>query len=199
MLILLFLQRELLVPGLLLGGFVTIIYLFRHIVKPTGFLRIPLEVFTMVFYVAGIWFGPLFIKATEPSIQVYAILLQFGLMILMNIGILSYYDYPVDQVLKSSSLAGTMGRKFLKPLVWISGILVLFLLLLIFLSSQERNLRIGSTAIAATENDVVHADRFRLHLSPDAQRTRSLLVREQLAGNGPAVAGQSTRRSPRSG
>ena len=97
--IFLFLQRELLLPGLVLGGFVMIIYLFRHIVKPGGFLRIPLEIFTMVFYVAGIWYGPLFINPTQSSIQVYAILLQFGLMILMNIGILSYYDYPVDQML----------------------------------------------------------------------------------------------------
>jgi hypothetical protein len=147
--ILLFLQRELILPGLIIGGFVMIIYFLRHMLKTSGKLRIPLEIFTMVFYVAGIWFGPVRMHPGTPSIQVYAILLQFGLMVLMNIATLSYYDYPVDQVLKSPSMAETLGKRFLKSMVWILGIVVMLLLFLIIYSTQERELHIGSIAIAA--------------------------------------------------
>jgi len=115
------LDRKLLVPGIVIGGVTSILYMFRHITLLKKRSLLPVEFFIMVVYTAGIWFGPLLMRDKELSWPSILIMLQFGLMILVNISVLSGYDYELDKSLNNISLATITGKKAAKILALISA------------------------------------------------------------------------------
>jgi len=110
MLIINSLERPVLKVALALGGAVLLFYAVRHLLTRNRFLFIPGELFVLVLYLAGTWMGPFVTRSAEllPSHGMIAVMM--GLVLLMNLGIISLYDMHLDSRLGVSSLARTLGQ-----------------------------------------------------------------------------------------
>lgn len=138
------LEKKLVMPGLVIGGVTLILYLFRHVSILKRRAVLPLEFFIMIFYTAGIWFGPFLMSGKEPEWSSILIILQFSLMILVNITVLSFYDYELDKSLDNISLAILIGRKDAKILALTLTVAASLITVAVFLLSGESTVVAGS-------------------------------------------------------
>jgi 4-hydroxybenzoate polyprenyltransferase len=124
------LDRAMLKIALVLGGLVLLFYAMRHLIRRNRFFFVPGEVFLLVLYLAGTWMGP-FVARTEPLLPEHGMVaLMMGMVLLMNLGIISLYDVQLDTRLGISSMAHALGNRITRNLMvaTASGILLLALL-----------------------------------------------------------------------
>jgi len=133
MLIFNFLKESLLPYSLGLAGLVLLFYAIRHLLRKNRILFIPGEIFVLLLYMAGTWLGP-FVTRGEELLPVHGLVaLMMAGVLLMNLGIISYYDIRLDSRLGIASLAHSLGRNPTRNLVLLTGILVWLMALLQFM------------------------------------------------------------------
>jgi 4-hydroxybenzoate polyprenyltransferase len=124
------LDRAMLKIALVLGGLVLLFYAMRHLIRRNRLLFVPGEVFVLILYLAGTWLGP-FVARTEPLLPEHGMVaLMMGLVLLMNLGIISLYDVQLDSRLGISSLAHALGNRITRNLMvaMAAGVLLLAVL-----------------------------------------------------------------------
>jgi 4-hydroxybenzoate polyprenyltransferase len=116
--------------GMALAGLVLLFYATRHLLRRNRILFIPGELFVLVLYMAGTWLGP-FVSRTEPLHSTQALIaLMFGLVLFMNLGIISLYDIHIDSRLGIVTLARTLGPKATRNLLVGTGMVIYLLAIL---------------------------------------------------------------------
>lgn len=133
MLILNFLKESLLPYALALAGLVLLFYAMRHLLRKNRVLFIPGEIFVLLLYMAATWLGP-FVTRGEELQPVHGLMaMMMAGVLLMNLGIISYYDIRLGSRLGIASMAHSLGRSSTRTLVLLAGILVWLMALLQFM------------------------------------------------------------------
>ncbi len=133
MLIFNLLNRDVLKVALVLGGLVLLFYAMRHIFKRNRLFFIPGEAFVLLLYLAGTWMGPYITRTGELLPVHWMIVIMAGLVLLMNLGIISLYDVQLDSRLGISSLAHALGKKGTRNLMLAAAVGIFLLAVLQFM------------------------------------------------------------------
>jgi len=116
--------------GLILAGLVLLFYAFRHLFRRNTIGFIPGELFVLLLYMAGTWLGP-YVSRSEPVHSTHMLIaLMFGLVLLMNLGIISLYDIHIDSRMGIVTLAQTLGQSITRNLLIGAGMAVYLLSIL---------------------------------------------------------------------
>jgi 4-hydroxybenzoate polyprenyltransferase len=127
------LDRGMLKIALLLGGMVLLFYAMRHIFRRNRLFFIPGEIFVLILYLAGTWMGP-FVTRSEALLPVHGMIgIMMGLVLLMNLGIISLYDVNLDTRLGIFSLAYALGNRMTRNLMLGAASAIMLLTILQFL------------------------------------------------------------------
>jgi 4-hydroxybenzoate polyprenyltransferase len=128
-----FLNKDVLEVALALGGTVLLFYVMRHGLHRNRVLFIPGELFVLLVYLAGTWMGPYVARTADMDPVRWLLLLMLALVLMMNLGIISLYDAPLDSRMGIASLANLLGRKVTKNLMLVTAGAVVILAVLLFL------------------------------------------------------------------
>lgn len=133
LLVLNFLDKEMLKAALALAGGVLLFYAMRHIFKKNRLLFIPGEFFVLLLYLAGTWLGPYITRTVGLESAHGMILIMMAGVLLMNLGVISLYDMQLDSRMGIASLAQILGKKRTRTLLLGSGVGIYMLLILQFM------------------------------------------------------------------
>lgn len=106
-----FLDKAILKGALALGGAGLLFYAIRYIFKTRQSLRIPGELFVLVFYLAGTWMGPFISRKVEADSSHLLILIMMAGILILNLGVISLYDVQSISRLGIPSLSAVLGQK----------------------------------------------------------------------------------------
>ncbi len=117
LLIINFLESDLLKYALFLSGGVLLFYAMRHVLRKNRVLFIPGEFFVLIFYLTGTWLGP-FVSRGEPLQPSHGLVLaMMAGVLLMNLVTISLYDIRRDTRLGIDSMAHTLGKRTTRNLM----------------------------------------------------------------------------------
>jgi hypothetical protein len=128
-----FLDRSFISYGLTLAGLVLLFYAMRHIFRKNRVLFIPGEFFVLVLYMAGTWLGPLVTRGDQFTTLDGLVSIMFAGVLLMNLGIISLYDFQLDSRLGIKSMASTLGKKSTRSLMIVSAVIIYLMAILQFM------------------------------------------------------------------
>jgi len=133
MLVINLLDKELFKYALILAGLVLLFYAMRHVFRRNRFLFLPGEIFVLMLYLAGTWLGPAASVETGFVTSQGLVVLMFGGVLLMNLGVISLYDLQIDSRMGISSLANKLGKNITKNLLVGTAAVIYLLSVLQFL------------------------------------------------------------------
>ncbi|MFO7935196.1 MAG: hypothetical protein R6U78_14085 [Bacteroidales bacterium] len=128
-----FLDRSILAPAAVLAALVLLYYGVRHLLRQNRIFFIPGEIFVVLVFMAGTWMGPLLTRSGELTGQHGMMTLMAGLVLFMNLGIISLYDTHLEKRMGIDSMARVLSKQTIVSIIWVTAVMIFVLLLMQFL------------------------------------------------------------------